>query len=356
MNNLWLIGMSLGMIWLTMRLLPRRWKESRPPPQKTACELPTETPSSSFWRGLRYGGYMHVQGRRELLDKAPFQWLTSKNRLPALIGSVGSWCMLLILAALLWALGMQFNWMDREAIMLGIVGIVIGMHLFAKCLLGIQASRQLSEDRETGALELLLTTPLRARDIWRGQQKAILRQARFPMAAATLMNLVLFYFAVLGDGFLIRDTAARWSLGILLGGGLVILWLDSLALIWLGMHQGMRKPPHKAAVFTLGRILGLPWLALGLFVLTSTSGFNNGIREALVEGAIFIWLVLNLLWSGIAFQMSRDHLKAHFRLLAAGDIPDPATLYDNPDNEDDTLQEEPGLQVESVETARARCG
>src|SRR6185436_11763696 len=38
--------------------------------------------------------------------------------------------------------------------------IAYGMHLFLKTLITVEASRRMSEDRQSGALELLLVTPL----------------------------------------------------------------------------------------------------------------------------------------------------------------------------------------------------
>src|SRR5205085_2319460 len=59
-----------------------------------------------------------------------------------------------------------------------------------KMLVAVQASRFFIEARHSGALEVLLCTPLKNRDIIKGQFLALKRLFGWPLAAFVLLNFV----------------------------------------------------------------------------------------------------------------------------------------------------------------------
>jgi hypothetical protein len=48
----------------------------------------------------------------------------------------------------------------QEAAFVIVISVTYGLHLIVKCLVAAEASRLLGEERQSGALELLLITPL----------------------------------------------------------------------------------------------------------------------------------------------------------------------------------------------------
>jgi hypothetical protein len=82
--------------------------------------------------------------------------------------------------------------------------------------------------------------------------------------------------------------------GRLFGGGLAVLWLDYWALVWVGMRVGLKAPTFpRAVVGTLGRVMGLPWLAVFFVIFLSTTLRTAG---ASTEISLFTaWFALGIL-------------------------------------------------------------
>ena len=119
-----------------------------------------------------------------------------------------------------------------------------------------QAALCFAEARRSGALELLLSTPLTVADILRGQWLAIRRLFLLPFLLALTFNVVSVYVGLKGSGpvvfhtsgdltttttsvapaaslFLAGDPFLTQILSALLG--VAVLATDLLALVWFGM-------------------------------------------------------------------------------------------------------------------------
>jgi len=92
-----------------------------------------------------------------------------------------------------------------------------------KCWLTMEACRRFSADRKTGALELLLSTPLKVEEILRGQWRALSKQFAAPAAVVLVADFI----------FLSSDRSdTNWGTG--LGGLMIVFAADLITLSWWG--------------------------------------------------------------------------------------------------------------------------
>src|SRR5262249_18453958 len=142
-----------------------------------------------------------------------------------------------------------------------------GLHQLFKSVVAAEATRQLSADRQSGALELLLVTPLTEEEIIEGQKAAL--TARFAGWSGILLalNTCLCLAVVLFRRELqIGERDVPLFLEVFLGGALM-LFLDFNTLGTVGIWMALRaKRPSRAILATIGRVLFLPWAAIFLMV------------------------------------------------------------------------------------------
>ncbi|HKQ40325.1 MAG TPA: ABC transporter permease subunit, partial [Verrucomicrobiae bacterium] len=124
------------------------------------------------------------QFRRTLLALNPFYWLTSRHRSKAFF----VW-LLLVIGGALWAWGLlkyPRTWKDE------VTFVFSGMltHAVLKVWLATEATRQLGMDRRSGALELLLSTPITIRQIVHGQLLSLWRQFGPPSVVVLISDLI----------------------------------------------------------------------------------------------------------------------------------------------------------------------
>jgi hypothetical protein len=233
-----------------------------------------------------------------------------------------SWRLVFLLAGLagmivlVSALISAAHWFDLPTFL----GIIIGSHLILKYCAANSACRSLPSRRQSGELEILLTTPLDGDAIISGSITAIKRQLLRPFLFVLGMDgllLILGWCKVgLWDGFF-------WAGAVLLE----ILWFmgNLYSLTWLGLLMGLKYSNHaKALGMTLFSILFLPWSFLALataFVGVLTMGRSLSPETAFITGAelLVALAVCNLGFAGWAVSELRDH----FRLLAAHQLPPP---------------------------------
>jgi hypothetical protein len=226
------------------------------------------------------------------------------------------WRLVLLLAALVGMIVVvaawisPTNWYDIPTF----ACIVIGLHLILKYWTAHSACRSLPSRRQSGELEILLTTPLDGDAILLGSTTAIKRQLLWP-----------FLFVVATDGLMLL---LGWrKLGLWAGFGfasamlLEFLWFigNLYSLTWVGLCMGLKSTSQaKALGRTIFYILLLPWTALAVaaaVVGISTMGRSLSPAMGVVTVAEFLvgLTVCNLGFTGWAVSELRDR----FRLLAA---------------------------------------
>jgi ABC-type transport system involved in multi-copper enzyme maturation permease subunit len=242
--------------------------------------------------------------RRALLEVNPFLWRVARAGHKWLLPlTLGLWFVLWLWFTHLFSDDRWDPGMD--------LFLLLPAGFILKAWLAAEASRTLSEDRRSGGLELLLSTPLHERDIVRGQLSALWRQFAWPAASVLLAYLV---FTIVEMRRWTSDERAEW-LGIhLLFGG--FLAADLIALSWDGMWLGLiNRKPNRAALLVLTRILVLPGV---LFVLLKALwALTPKATESAESAAFTLWLMLGLAADLYFGLRSRAKLQAQFRTIVA---------------------------------------
>ena len=262
---------------------------------------------------FRAGG--GLQGRRAKLELNPFYWLAARDRLARLM----IWSAVALLGVL-WLCfmggGLKFGpRRGEEAVAISFL-VAFGLHALFKAIVALEASRRLSEDRQSGALELLLATPLPPRIILRGQLLALREHFSRPLLVVLLVNATLFWLTGLPANPLNYGPEERLVFRTLFLGGALVLLLDFRALSWTGMFMAMRSKSHSRAVLsTVGRVLLPPWAGIFAFALFGMAG--QGLSSGTVETFVLLWLGAGAINSLALAANARSWLLDEFRTLAA---------------------------------------
>ncbi len=243
--------------------------------------------------------------RARLLEINPFFWLASRDLRKPLHGIA-----LVALVALGW-LALWFKFPGEMVEESALTIFVIIVHTALKCWLATEACRRFCEDRRSGALELLLSTPLNVPGILRGQMLALNRHFS-PVVGTVLIIDLLILVTKTRDRF--AGGSGDWALSFL---SLTVMFAaDLYTLSWLGMWFGLvSRSPHRAASAALVRVLVLPWVfyILGMItiVFLSPAGGNSIESISFMAG---IWILLGLGMDFYFATSARRNLTHHFHL------------------------------------------
>ena len=293
-----------GALLLTMFILPRVWQDkadsTKTLRRREQWQLLTAGPSDA--RALF---------RRRLLEINPFYWLASRERFK--VALVWLW---LGAGALLWVFGLaraKRDWLDPGTYLM----TALVLHSFFKCWIAMEASRRLGLDRRSGALELILCTPLSVKEILHGQWLALLRQFGPAVALVCLMD-VIFLALGLKHSYSARDRnewIAIWCAGL----GMFVLDLAALALLAMWMSLKNRKPT-QAGLIAIVRICIIPWALFGAFgaVVAILDEVFHIKLPSHWDGMFFlgVWFVIGGLNSLLLALTSLRNLRAQFRECA----------------------------------------
>jgi len=284
-------------------IAPRSWQERTPGQSALGWR--------EWWKHWNYGwGPERAVLRRWMLDTNPVFWLTARMRSkPAMV-----WAFLGLLASG-WCAGwwkFRNEWLNEGIYMT--TAIIVNLAL--RYWFAGESTRLMAENRKSGGLELLLSTPLHVRDILRGQWLALRSQFLGP-ALGVLFVECLFMVATIRNA--IPDEGrifwfALWTAGMLM------LVADLVALYWVGMWLGLTaRNPIRAMGGSLARILILPWAGYGLVLLVMVlREFGPRSYQASPDWKFFVGLWFGLgIGVDIAFgACARQKLLTEFRLAA----------------------------------------
>jgi hypothetical protein len=244
------------------------------------------------------------------LEQNPVKWLEGRNRLEekALWG-------LLVAGAFIYAgvrlLGPDW-WPDGDMLILGPMWCHYGFCLW----LVIQAPRRLADDKQSGALELLLCTPIGPETIVRGTMLGLRR--RFGRALVGLAVLDAFLV------FAYMDRHGGWnnligrSEGLAVLCGAVVIPVQAWSLARVGLYLGLKQGNSLRATFTaIWSLTLLPWVLFVCLVITLELGARPlGIgpsRRAIISSWAWIHLAV---CGGFGAYASWQLRNENFRLLA----------------------------------------
>ena len=289
----------LGWLFLILScvIVPRTWQDKG----ATTGQLRRR----QFWNRLAHGSRVtRDRLRRRLLANNPVLWLASRDRLKTvLVWSV------LGLAALIWAAGLMTypnDWKDE----LAYFWTALILHTVLKFWVASEACRRFSMDRQSGALELMLSTPLTVPEIIKGQVLALERQFALP---AFLVLLVDFVFLMAGR--------TEWSWLYVGIAGMLVFVADLVTLMWVGMWRGLNsRRPNRAAAAVTARVMLLPWVLWGMIsiLITVFVTRRGGSGSDFWEGKFFIglWVVISVAVDLFFGLPARQKLFSEFRTVA----------------------------------------
>jgi hypothetical protein len=247
----WALISQHALVWLlvglTSVIAPRVWRERG----VTGPRWPWQR----AWHWVLYGtAESRVELRRRLLDLNPICWLSSRERWkrPAVWG-------MLAFAVAAWCVGWHYLGRDWLAPPVAIL-TALCCHGFFKYWLATEACRRFSEDRQSGAFELVLATPMSVPEILRGQWLALGRVFGWAWGVLLLLDAWLLWG---GTRYMIHahDPAGRGDLFLTFAAGIIFLVVHFAALGWVGMWRGLTtNSPNRAVSLTVIQVMVLPWL------------------------------------------------------------------------------------------------
>jgi hypothetical protein len=247
-------------------------------------------------------GWERRAPRQWLLWQNPMLWLVLRSGTPE--SRVLVFAASFVIFGALCRAALEFGW--RQFVPLVLFGSY-GCHLLFKFLLTAEACRQLNSDRRSGALELLLATPLPPSLI----SGAIVKGARRTWWPASL-GLVILNCTWMTEHDFLRE------LGILLPSSLLLLAFDIHALAWSSVARAVKGERYTRTVVRSFAEVIVPPLVVIVVLMVPMIGSAVS-RETVLKMVVF-WSIGCVLYDLFLVRNARLRL-LHFRLLAAGDSP-----------------------------------
>jgi hypothetical protein len=192
------------------------------------------------------------------------------------------------------------------------VPTAILLHTVLKFWVASEACRPLAQDRQSGALELMISTPLSVDEILEGQMLALKRQFGLAVILVLLADLVMFASATERNFFYGSN---EWLMVFLVG--VVLLISDMYTLAWVGMWLGLTT--QKANRAARGAVLRVIVLPIVIFLGLMTLSLAGRARELLdLEGKLLeSWFLVGMANDLFFFLWARNNLRRHFRTVVA---------------------------------------
>ena len=283
-----LVTHLLSWLWLgtASGLLPRCWQDA-------------PAASKRLWWAELFPGRMRPQenaqrreARCQLLARNPILWLAGQHEVKRLflwvgVGTVG-------LAGVVWSV-LRYGDEDVWPVLM-LVGVIF--HLALSVAGATHACYLFAGARDSGMLELLLSTALSAREIVDGHLESVRRLFYWPLVVFVFLELVMLALqlgALEYRGEAVVPTALG-VLGVLLIGGVMVLDLYATSVFGLWLGLSMKKPSH-ALSRTLSMVLlphfvglcfGVLWPLMGIvknlvFVFYGREQLRRQFRAVVVE-------------------------------------------------------------------------
>jgi hypothetical protein len=321
-----LAGLGLGLLIFAALLLPRAWHEKVREQVRNAANfnLSNLIPAAmkrmfqGFFNGMRRFFPTLFKIRRFIVWLAraslgmtrrgppadgtnPYLWLASRPRSSEFTSRL---LFLLLFAFWLVFLLVSLSLKSGKDAFIACLFSAYAVHQVGKYLAAVEATRQLSEDRQSGALELLLVTPLKESQIESGRSIALWRHLRPLLILLLFVNfgmcLAVWFFP---ENLSMRGRDQAVFTELFLGGALVLL-SDFWALGRVGMPLALRARRHQRAVLaTCLRVLAVPWAAIFLLIFLMVN-VKRGVSEAALSMIFAVWFMVGLITSLVAGSLA----------------------------------------------------
>ncbi len=301
-----IFAIAVGGIVFASRKLPREWDAAEDAPPLRPL-LPAK------FRKIRHG-FTSLK-RKAMLRWNPVFWLGVRDPGPrrtailALVSLIGLWFAFSEVIFLVRPASLLFT--ASQPVVISLLA-AYGLHFVTKAYVALETTRRWSLDRQSGALELLLVTPVPIESIIKGQEQALWRQLRWPLAILCFINFGLF-FAVASNSNTPSFMGLESLLLLLLASGMAFLVADFHAIVWVGMWCAVNgRGQLRAALGTLARVIGVAWLALLpiLILVPARGGPGSGVGLA-------FWFCFCAVFDIVLSANAKRKLRQHFRLAAS---------------------------------------
>jgi hypothetical protein len=250
--------LSLAFIAVASWVLPRAWQD-HPRISSPACrELPAKPT-------LRMTG-----ANAGLLNDNPVIWLTSRRQTRQ---QVYLWLLVLICGSL--TLVLSFAASGFGPFIVPLLATLVALHLVLAVFVTFKATYTVSEAKNSGALELLFSTPLRPQEIVDGFLMGIKRQFFWPVVALLSVEVLLLVSRIMSLDDIFGFEGLMTSL---FGGAILVMFvMDLYAVAIFGMWTALHaKKPSQAFTRTITLVMVLPTiLGVCCMVLPITGILKN---------------------------------------------------------------------------------
>lgn len=278
-----LFGISAAALALASRIVPRAWQD-KPATQTKAAARP-------FMARAKADPEREAKRRARLLDINPVLWLPFRSN----TGRSRFWAQA---AFAVFAAPAIYESATSPSLSVGWSPLMILPAFAFRLWFAYEASNTIAEAKRNGALEFILSTPLKVEDLIRGQILALKRVFLWP--ALAIIGSQLVAIAIAGANAWTRNQP-----DMLLGIGYSIYWLVSFAtrivsMTYAGMLMGLtQKNPTRAFFATAG---------LGILA------------------PVFLFCAPNPLIDFAIIRFCAPRLRIQFRALAAGQTAPPPPM------------------------------
>ncbi len=331
------LAVSHGVAWSAIALAcwftPRRWQERNfkqvapvlpatggqgaglaPPPLPAAAQAASEpAPKQSEPHAAPIPD--HNQKRRKLLNDSPFAWLLTRYRW----GPLTPW-LILIVAGIFAVIVVDLSNSDSfEEVAVATVWIAFLAHAGFKAKLGEQASVGIYEEKRSGALEHILVTRVRPREIVAAHWQALRQSYSPPLTLLLIVDLafasICLFQLTIGDipQHRVEEYGYLLFCWIYLPATLV---MDAYTLTYVGMWEALRAKKKWAHVRgnAFAYVVLMPtgiFIVIWIALLWATDG-----RGASFSLFLILWGGLsvgtNLFW----MRICKPVLRRRFRKIA----------------------------------------
>lgn len=290
------VGVTHVIAWLllfaTCRVLPRVWQDR---------------PAQGAWfrwrqfcrRALLGKAALQKTFRRQLLDLNPIYWLASRERRAVWHPWVFLGSMALLSGIICWLLRLR-------GVELGVLLTAsFGLNWFFKHWIANIACQTFSTDRDKGALELLLSTPVTVPGMIRGYWMGLRRVFLVPLVALNAVEWLCFGIGVAGrEAHSGPDEFVEFAM-VAFVVGQVVFYADLFALVWAGWWSGVVSRNTSTAISTVYfRLMILPWLVVVLGMIPVTR--INLIPEWTPYIALSLYAAASI-WADLFFGKNARH-------------------------------------------------
>jgi hypothetical protein len=304
------LGAMQVLAWLCIWSACRRTKFAW---QETADSHPRSRWGERLARWRQAKPHRRRAWRELMLERNPIAWLEGRDLLQERL----LWAMCLGVCILL-----AFEHLknpDAWPSAGWVIGWILCAHYTLCVWLAIEAPRRLTDDKHSGALELLLCSPISIDEIIEGN--LMLLQRRFGRALLVLLGLdaFLLYALYSGRGGWERFFNAPESLCYLAGCAAFIFPLQMRCLAQVGIYHGLVQPsPSRATFMLLTKLVVLPFLFyLGSGITWMYAAPRLGLGRITNWGAFSIWAGWHMLFFALFLTHAARQLRHNFRALAA---------------------------------------